>query len=323
MSKTLDNPIDLVSLRRQKTAAQPTNATADDPESGVNTEADVMLRNARVLAADPDSVILSVDQIEVRDQVRGHFDPDSLSELAADIAAHGQHQPVVVTHLKGSRYLLEAGERRLRAIRDVLKRDEIRATIRRPQENEAEYTRELVQLAENEQRENLTKLEVARAIAKLQEKTGWTDGEVAERMHRSRSWVARVRSVLDAPESVQMAIENGEVSWHAWATDRQAVLSAAESAGAEVAGAALGAAYRASAADREAANKGTDAEFVPADSEREPTVPLPLSTAQAILRTFQKLAAAHNVEVEVPKKPARKNLAELLAACNKKIARVV
>lgn len=324
MSKLLESPIDLLSLKQRKAAALPVKATVDVAVSGISTEADVMLRNAQVLAADPDSVILSVDQIEVRDQVRERFEPVSLDELAADIAEHGQHQPVVVTHLKGSRYLLEAGERRLRAIRDLLKRDEIRATIRRPHDNEATYTRKLVQLSENEQRENLTKLEVARVIVKLQKMTGWTDTEVAERMHRSRTWVVRVRSILEAPKSVQVAIENGQISWHAWATDRHAVLSAAEAIGADATGTtALSDAYRAPVTDQEAVKKGAGEERIPPESDREPTVPLPLSTAQAILRTLQKLAATHNVEIEVPKKPARKQLAELLAACNKKIARVV
>ena len=225
--------------------------------------------------------------------------------------------------LKGSRFLLEAGERRLRAIRDLLKRDEIRATIRRTQANEADYTRELVQLAENEPRENLTKLEVARAIAKLQSKTSWTDAEIAERMHRSRSWVTRVRSLLEAPEAVQKAIETGEISWHAWATDRGAVLTAADAVGAKATGAAVGAAYKDFAAIHDETKGDVKAAGMPTDGERELTVSLPLSTAQAILRTFQKLAATHNIEVEVPKKPGRKQLAGLLAACHKKITRVV
>lgn len=322
MSKPGGSPVDLFKTQ-QSAPVRPATVTEEVATPGLTSQADVMLRNARELAADPDSVILSVDQIEVRDQVREHFDEESLRELAADIEAHGQHQPVVVTHLKGARFLLEAGERRLRAIRDVLKRDEIRATIRRPQDNEADYTRELVQLAENEQRENLTKPEVARAIARLQAKTGWTDAEVAERMHRSRSWVTRVRGILDAPTAVQQAIESGAISWHEWATDRDAILTVTESVGPNASTADLRTAYKASRATATVTSADVSTGNGVSTVDREPGVSLPLSTAQAILRTFQKLAAAHQLEIETPKKPTRKQLAELLGSYNKKLGRLL
>jgi ParB/RepB/Spo0J family partition protein len=297
------------------------------PQAPMVNETDVMLRNVRTLPPDPDSVILLVDQIEVRQQVREHFDPEALQELAADIAEHGQHQPVVVTHLHGSRYLLEAGERRLRAIRDVLKRDEIRASIRRPQDNEAEFTRELVQLSENEQRENLTKLEVARAIVNLQGKTGWTDGEVAERMHRSRSWVVRVRGLLDAPEVVQQAIVDGTISWHAWTRNREAVLAAAATLSVSDGAEQLGDAYEASQLEQDTGTSNNVDEAASGSTEtqtkKEPTISLPWGVALNILRNMQKIAAAHDIEFEVPKKPARKELPDLLQSLNRKISKVV
>jgi ParB family chromosome partitioning protein len=317
MSKPIGTPVDLFKPR----PASKVMGAGEAAMPGLTSQADVMLRHAQELAADPDSVILSVDQIEVHEQVREHFDEESLKALAADIAAHGLHQPIVVTHLRGSRFLLEAGERRLRAIRDVLKQDTIRATIRRTQNNEAEYTRDLVQLAENEQRENLTKLEVARAIERLQSKTGWTDAEIAERMHRSRSWVTRVRGLLEAPQAVQQAIESGEISWHTWATDRDAILAAADAVGADATASQLRAAYQpqSSAASSGDAGAGKKAK----GSDHEQTVSLPLSAAQAILRTFQKLAVVHSLEIETPKKPNRKQLAELLNTYNKKIGKVL
>jgi len=317
MSKTIGTPVDLFKPR----PATSSTRTGEAPALGLTSQADVMLRNAQELAVDPDSVILSVDQIEVHEQAREYFDEESLKALAADIAAHGQHQPIVVTHLRGSRFLLEAGERRLRAIRDVLKQDVIRATIRRTQDNEAECTRDLVQLAENEQRENLTKLEVARAIARLQSKTGWTDAEIAERMHRSRSWVTRVRGLLEAPLAVQQAIENGEISWHTWATDRDAVLAAAGAVGANASASQLRDAYQPQSSATSPDDVG--AGKIAKGSDHEPTVSLPLSAAQAILRTFQKLAVVHSLEIETPKKPTRKQLAELLNTYNKKIGKVL
>ena len=317
MTKPIGTPVDLFKVR-----PTPAVAKAGEPEaSTLTSQSDVMLRNARELAADPDSVILSIDQIEVRDQVREHFDEESLQSLAADIAANGQHQPIVVTHLRGSRFLLEAGERRLRAIRDILRRDEVRATIRRAHADEAEYTRALVQLAENEQRENLTKLEVARAIAKLQSQTDWTDVEIAERMHRSRSWVTRVRSLLEAPEAVQKAIESGEISWHSWATDRNAVLAAAEEVGASATANQLREAYQ--------PPNGHDSDDVTSPGKQtqgggqELKVSLSMSAAQAILRNLRRLANAHGIKVEEPKKPSPKQIAELLNIYNKEIGKVL
>lgn len=324
MSKPIGRPVDILPSPRSAPSTM-VAGHGEDATPGLTSQTDVMLRNARQLAADPDSVILSVDQIEVRDQVREHFDDESLRELASDIAAHGQHQPIVVTHLKSSRFLLDAGERRLRAIRDILKRDEIRATIRRPQDNEADYTRELVQLAENEQRENLTKLEVARAIARLQAKTGWTDAEVAERMHRSRSWVTRVRGILDAPAAVQQAIDSGGISWHEWATDRDTILSTAESVAAGASSTELCAAYTAarSAGTTRQSGRQEGEDSAGGGRVRESSVSVALSTVQTILCIFQKLAAAHHLDVEVPKNPSRKQLADLLDRYGKKLDKVL
>ena len=137
-------------------------------------------------------------------------------------------------------------------------------------------------------------------------------------MHRSRSWVTRVRGLLDAPAAVQQAIENGEISWHEWATDRDAILTVAESAGENANGADLRAAYKASKGAAAVTSTGASAV-----ADREPSVSLPLSTAQAILRTFQKFAGQHNIEIEAPKKPTRKQLAELLDNYNRKIGRIL
>lgn len=317
MNKLIGTPVDLFKPRQ----ASKMTGTGEAAMLGLTSQADVMLRHAKELAADPDSVILSVDQIEVHGQVREHFDEESLKALAADIAAHGLHQPIVVTHLRGSRFLLEAGERRLRAIRDVLKQDVIRATIRRTQDNESEYTRDLVQLAENEQRENLTKLEVARAIERLQSKTGWTDAEIADRMHRSRSWVTRVRGLLEAPVTVQQAIESGEISWHTWATDRDAILAAADAVGADATASQLSGAYQTQSNTTSSGDAGAGKKAKGGNQEQ--TVSLPLSVAQAILRTFQKLAVAHSLEIDAPNKPSRKQLADLLSTYNKRIGKVL
>ena len=280
------------------------------------------------LPADPDSVILLVDQIEVRRQVREHFDEEALRELAADIDANGQLQPIVVSPLNGGRFLLDAGERRFRAIR-LLGRDQIRATIRRSAGDEEACTRVLVQLAENDQRQDLTKIEVARAIVRLQKETGWSDEEVAERMHHSRSWVVQVRAVLSAPPSLQRAISVGAVSWHTWTHDKDALKTLAAVLPADIEPEAFAAAYDARhplvSDDEVVTETGKKTPAAKSDDDpKAPSISLSVSDAKALLKTLQKVAAKHRIKFDdVPKDLSRKDLAALLVSIHRKIGRAL
>ncbi len=69
------------------------------------------------------SIQVQVDQIRVKDRYRKDF--GDLDALARNIDEIGLLQPVVITR----DYRLVAGERRLRAVRDVLKRDVIEAKV--------------------------------------------------------------------------------------------------------------------------------------------------------------------------------------------------
>ncbi len=63
---------------------------------------------------------LSLDAVGVNgEQPRRHFDEALLEELAQSIRAHGLLQPVLVQPAGEGRYLLIAGERRLRACRKL------------------------------------------------------------------------------------------------------------------------------------------------------------------------------------------------------------
>jgi ParB/RepB/Spo0J family partition protein len=158
--------------------------------------------------ADPDSLVLFINQIHVGMQARKRF--HHIDELAADIKERGLLQPIVVRELSPHRYLLLSGERRLRAVRDVLKQDMIIARLIRTASDERAWR--LSQLAENLQREAYEPLELAREFAALKEHFGYSDASLAEALQVSRTWVWKQLSLLSAPVDVQAAIDDGRLA---------------------------------------------------------------------------------------------------------------
>ncbi|NOY71184.1 MAG: ParB/RepB/Spo0J family partition protein [Gammaproteobacteria bacterium] len=169
---------------------------------------------------DPDAFVLLASQIEVKAQGRKTF--EDLDELASNIKAVGQLQPVVVKQIEEHRYRLVAGERRYRAISQILKQDTIRVTIRRVHESEAD-TR-FVQISENTKREDYLPLELAAELSDLKIETGFTTEQVATRIGKSKGFVSKYINLLHAPDEVTLAIKNGDVSATAWFNNKDRVL---------------------------------------------------------------------------------------------------
>lgn len=103
---------------------------------------------------------------------RQTFSREGLAELAASIEAHGLAQPPTFRPV-GARFEIVAGERRTRAMRDILGWETIPALIREMDDS----TASAVMLAENVQRVDLDPVEEARAYASRLE--GRTVAEVA------------------------------------------------------------------------------------------------------------------------------------------------
>jgi ParB family chromosome partitioning protein len=143
-------------------------------------------------------------------QPRREFAADELAELAASIKAQGLLQPVVVRPAgegEGEGYQLIAGERRLRACRD-LGLTHIRALIREVDD------RQLLELAliENLIRADLNDIEVANALLQLQNQYGYTTSQLAEVIGKSRPAVSNTLRLLELPESVQELVRRGHIS---------------------------------------------------------------------------------------------------------------
>ena len=142
-------------------------------------------------------------------QPRRHFDAEKQEELARSIEKNGLIEPLVVRRrADDGSYELVAGERRLRAIRDVLRRETAPAVLR-------QYTDEEVQviaLVENLQREDLNPIEEAAAYQELHQRLGMTHEAIAERLQVSRPKITNSIRLLELPAEIRQFVAAGELA---------------------------------------------------------------------------------------------------------------
>jgi ParB family chromosome partitioning protein len=129
------------------------------------------------------------------DQPRRHFAEDALADLAASIKSRGLLQPVIVRRTADG-YRLLAGERRYRAAM-LAGLDRVPALIR-DGDDDLE-----IALIENLQREDLSPLEEAEALALLIERHGYSHREVADLLGKSRPYVSNTLALNKLPESIK------------------------------------------------------------------------------------------------------------------------
>ncbi|NOY76588.1 MAG: ParB/RepB/Spo0J family partition protein [Calditrichaeota bacterium] len=140
-------------------------------------------------------------------QPREDYDPQSMEDLKHSIAEKGVIQPVTVRE-KGNRYELIAGERRLRAVKE-LGYERIPAFI-----IEVDTDDEMLELAliENIQREDLNPIDIARGYQRLIQELNLTQEQVAQKVGKERSTVANLLRLLKLPEGIQESLRRGEIS---------------------------------------------------------------------------------------------------------------
>ncbi len=129
------------------------------------------------------------------DQPRKHFAEEALADLAASIKTRGLLQPIVVRRTPDG-YRLLAGERRYRAA-TMAGLDRVPALIR-----EGDDDLEIA-LIENLQREDLSPLEEAEALALLIERHAYSHREVADLLGKSRPYVSNTLALNRLPESIK------------------------------------------------------------------------------------------------------------------------
>lgn len=140
-------------------------------------------------------------------QPRKTFDEASLQELAASISHSGVFQPIIVRQSAVKGYEIIAGERRFRASK-LAGKETIPAIIR-------EFDEEaMMQIAvlENLQREDLSPLEEAEAYEMLMKNLELTQAQVAERLGKSRPYIANYLRLLTLPKLVKEMVQDERLS---------------------------------------------------------------------------------------------------------------
>lgn len=129
---------------------------------------------------------------------RKRFDPAALAELATSIAAHGLAQPITVRPCAGG-YQIVAGERRFRAMTEVLGWDQAPALVRELSDEQASA----IMLAENTSRADLDPIEEANAYNSRMQAFNWTPAHIAEVAGVSEDLVKRRVLLLGLHPDVQ------------------------------------------------------------------------------------------------------------------------
>jgi ParB family chromosome partitioning protein len=141
---------------------------------------------------------------------RHDFPPSELTDLAVSIKAHGLVQPLVVRPAPGGepdRYEIIAGERRWRAAQ-IAGLHEVPITILEVSDRQA---LELA-IVENVQRADLNPIEEALGYQALVDEFGYTQGDLAETIGKSRVHVTNTLRLLKLPDGVRSEVTAGRLT---------------------------------------------------------------------------------------------------------------
>ena len=167
------------------------NEVLEDDKSGIVDELDINL-------IDPNPY-----------QPRKEFNQERLQELSESIKKHGLLQPIVVIE-HDDRYILIAGERRLRASK-LAGFETIKAIIADVDILDEIRLRELA-LIENIQRENLNPIELAQSYKELIEVHKITHEELSNIVHKSRAQITNTLRLLNLDKYVQDALISNKIT---------------------------------------------------------------------------------------------------------------
>jgi ParB family chromosome partitioning protein len=143
---------------------------------------------------------ISLDQIEVRTQVRTKFNDESLVELGENIKVNGLIQPLVI-HREGNKFVLICGERRFRAMTMIGMKEAPCFIL----ENKTKEELMAIQFSENQAREDLHYIDQADSIYGYQTLTGTSERKITAALGISKSEVHRCLMIAKLPKDIKEA----------------------------------------------------------------------------------------------------------------------
>jgi ParB family chromosome partitioning protein len=152
--------------------------------------------------------LLISDIVPNPDQPRREFDQAALNELADSLKQHGIVQPIIVVRIQsGNGYRIIAGERRWRAAQ-LAKLTHMPAIVRSLKELEQLE----LSLIENIQRVDLSPLEQALSVYKLQQQFNLGLEEIAKKLGKAPSTISNLSRLLQLPDKAREALRAGKIS---------------------------------------------------------------------------------------------------------------
>lgn len=151
-------------------------------------------------------VLIPISQIEPDpNQPREYFDQEELEVFAANLAKHGQRQPIKVRMIpnKPGFYMIVYGERRWRSLR-IAGLDTVKAIIAEFESNDEAFEDSFL---ENVDRVDMTPLEVARGMQRLIKDRGYTPRDLEVLLSKSDSYVAMHLALFELDPQVLMYLD--------------------------------------------------------------------------------------------------------------------
>ncbi len=139
-----------------------------------------------------------------QNQPRKYFDEESLKSLKESIRNYGLLHPISVSKNNDDKYVIVSGERRFRAISEIIEEnkndennqisketfDENKFKVVLITEHEAELT-----LIENIQRENLNHIELAEGLKRIQDNNDFSQEDLGKIIGKSSNLVSEILSI--------------------------------------------------------------------------------------------------------------------------------
>ena len=156
----------------------------------------------------PSTSLISLDRIRIDPERNDRLDVDrrAIADLADSIQRLGLLQPLLVRQVDDA-FDLVAGHRRYAALRIL---GHTTAPVHVVPLSDPQLP--AVRLDENLHRSDLTPLEIANALYRVQHFTNATHSELAARFGRSEQWIDRYLSLVAFPPELQQALHDRKIS---------------------------------------------------------------------------------------------------------------